>query len=542
MDGAAVPDTLTAQALVAQWIEHAPPKRGMQVRFLPGARARPPATSRLYVGSLVCGAPVPRSSRVSVAAAPCYRPRVLVSESTRRSRPARPDGSEPRDLRRLAPGPCAASCARYTWLAGGRRRCRALGDPRHLGPTRPGFDPYGWLMWGHMTMHGGLDTNAAPSWKPLPYLFTAPYALFGSYELWLWMITSVAISLSGVVFAARIAYRLTDAPPERRWAAWAAAVFAGAALLGIQDYFHYILSSQSDPMIVSLCLAAIDLPSRAAAPRARVRARRAGRARAPRGLAVPGPVLAVGLVAPAGHAPGADRRRGGDGAAVVRDPGAHLAHPVRRRGQRDGLRAPADLRPGRRHDPTLSGAALLAAGGGRAARGGAGGLAALVGRSGDPGPGRGRRRLGDRGDRLRPARVAGPGPLHVRGGGCHDRPRRRVRGTRAGRPAAAGRGRPGGERGGGRGGGAARDRPDPAGAFARRGASTRTSTPSGRGRSSWASSRRSSASSAERRGCAGAGSRSPAWSTRRRSPTRWASTSPRSASSTARRSRTATRS
>ena len=124
--------------------------------------------------------------------------------------------------------------------------------------TRPGFDPYGWLTWGHMTLHGGLDTNAAPSWKPLPYVFTVVYALFGSHELRLWMITSAAISLSGVVFAGRIAYKLTDAPPERRWAAWAAAIFAGLALLGIQNYFHYILSSQSDPMIVALCLAAID--------------------------------------------------------------------------------------------------------------------------------------------------------------------------------------------------------------------------------------------------------------------------------------------
>jgi hypothetical protein len=125
--------------------------------------------------------------------------------------------------------------------------------------TRPGFDPYGWLTWGHMTLHGGLDTNAAPSWKPLPYVFTVVYALLGSHELRLWMITSAAVSLSGVVFAGRIAYKLTDAPPERRWAAWVAAIFAGVALLGIQDYFHYILSSQSDPMIVALCLAAIDL-------------------------------------------------------------------------------------------------------------------------------------------------------------------------------------------------------------------------------------------------------------------------------------------
>jgi hypothetical protein len=124
--------------------------------------------------------------------------------------------------------------------------------------TRPGYDPYGWLVWGRQTLLGALDTNAAPSWKPLPYLFTLPYALLGHYQLWLWMITSVAISLSGVMFAARIAYRLTDPPPERRYAAYAAGAFAGLALLGITDYMHYVLSAQSDPLIASLCLGAVD--------------------------------------------------------------------------------------------------------------------------------------------------------------------------------------------------------------------------------------------------------------------------------------------
>jgi hypothetical protein len=124
--------------------------------------------------------------------------------------------------------------------------------------TRPGFDPYGWLVWGHQTLSLSLDTNAAPSWKPLPYLATVPFALAGHYQLWLWMILSCAVALSGCVFAARIAFRLTDAPADRRWAAWVAAVFAGIAVLGINNYWHYILSSQSDPMIVSLVLAAID--------------------------------------------------------------------------------------------------------------------------------------------------------------------------------------------------------------------------------------------------------------------------------------------
>ena len=129
--------------------------------------------------------------------------------------------------------------------------------------TRPGFDPYGWLSWGHQTRAGNLDTNAAPSWKPLPYLFTTAFAFAGHYEMRLWMITSAAISLAGVVFAGRIAYKLTGDSPARRWAPWVAGAFAGLALLGMRDelgysYFHYILSSQSDPMIVTFCLAAID--------------------------------------------------------------------------------------------------------------------------------------------------------------------------------------------------------------------------------------------------------------------------------------------
>jgi hypothetical protein len=127
--------------------------------------------------------------------------------------------------------------------------------------TRPGFDPYGWLVWGRQTVAGNLDTNAAPSWKPLPYLFTAPFGLFGHYQLWLWMVTSLAVSLGGAVFAARIAYRLTlrdGSDSEDRWPGWVAAAFAAAAYFGLSSYWHYMLSAQSDPMIVTLCLAAID--------------------------------------------------------------------------------------------------------------------------------------------------------------------------------------------------------------------------------------------------------------------------------------------
>ena len=131
--------------------------------------------------------------------------------------------------------------------------------------TRPGYDPYGWLVWGKLTIHFALDTNGAPSWKPLPYLFTVPYALVGHYSLWLWMVTSVAISLSGVIFAWRIAFRLTYSRPERRYASYVAGLVAAGFLFAMQDpvgnynYTHYVLSAESDTMIVSLCLLAIDL-------------------------------------------------------------------------------------------------------------------------------------------------------------------------------------------------------------------------------------------------------------------------------------------
>src|SRR5579875_1986910 len=75
--------------------------------------------------------------------------------------------------------------------------------------TRPSFDAYGWLDWGRMTLHGGLNTNAAPSWKPLPWLFTLVFGLFGrGAELWLWMGTVTLISFAGVAWAARLAWGL----------------------------------------------------------------------------------------------------------------------------------------------------------------------------------------------------------------------------------------------------------------------------------------------------------------------------------------------
>ncbi len=132
--------------------------------------------------------------------------------------------------------------------------------------TRPSYDAYGWMVWGYQTLHASLDLGGAPSWKPVPFLFTVPFALFGHYQMWLWMVTACAVALAGPVFGARIAFRLCgrgvsqgESGALARYAPYAAAFVAGAAVLGIEDYFHYILSSQSDPMLVTFLLAALDM-------------------------------------------------------------------------------------------------------------------------------------------------------------------------------------------------------------------------------------------------------------------------------------------
>ncbi|MGI8712923.1 MAG: hypothetical protein ACR2NR_07035 [Solirubrobacteraceae bacterium] len=123
---------------------------------------------------------------------------------------------------------------------------------------RPSYDPYGWLVWGRQVLHWNLNTDGAPSWKPLTFLFTLPYALFGHTAVSLWMVTSVVGTLAGAVFAGRIAYRLCGPCPARPYAPYVAAAFAGVGLLGMNTYAHLILIANSDQLNVALCLAAID--------------------------------------------------------------------------------------------------------------------------------------------------------------------------------------------------------------------------------------------------------------------------------------------
>jgi hypothetical protein len=236
----------------------------MQVRFLPGVSP----VRTLPVRNLAS----PRSFDYRAQIGPCYGRRLLVSQRALTA-PARPlalpgaaDGAMPDDVAIITAAraqPRVRAC--WLWTAGAIVLLAGSAALVVWARTLPSFDAYGWLTWGERTWHGGLDTNAAPSWKPLPYLFTVIYAVLGHHlELRLWMATSAAVAFAGVVFAGRVAYKLTAPRAGRAWAGWVAAAFAGLTLLGLRDelgygYLHYVFSSQSDPMIVTFVLAAIDL-------------------------------------------------------------------------------------------------------------------------------------------------------------------------------------------------------------------------------------------------------------------------------------------
>src|SRR5437588_8147074 len=188
-----------------------------------------------------------------------------MSDQTLEAPPVRVPVAGPRRTAGRRPGASAVRLiGSYPWLAGAAALLVLSLIVVLWARVRPGYDPYGWLVWGKLTIHGKLDTNGAPSWKPLPFLFTVPFALFGRYQLWLWMVFSVAVSLAGPVFAWRIAFRLTGADPARRYAAYVAGLFAAGLMLLMEDtvshltFTHYLLSAESDTMIVALVLAAID--------------------------------------------------------------------------------------------------------------------------------------------------------------------------------------------------------------------------------------------------------------------------------------------
>ncbi|MDQ8045618.1 MAG: hypothetical protein AAGC46_08300 [Solirubrobacteraceae bacterium] len=108
----------------------------------------------------------------------------------------------------------------------------------------PTYDPWAWIIWGREILHGDLVTTSGPSWKPLPMVFTIPFALFGGAAPGLWMWIARAFAIAGIAAVADLASRLSG-----RLAAALAAVGIAVAPL----YYAYGVQGSSEGMLVLVC-------------------------------------------------------------------------------------------------------------------------------------------------------------------------------------------------------------------------------------------------------------------------------------------------
>lgn len=129
--------------------------------------------------------------------------------------------------------------------------CLVLSVVSLLGPAQPTYDPWAWILWGREITQGDLVTTYGPSWKPLPVLFTTPFALLGdSAAPAAWLV----VARTGGLLAIFVAYRLAA-----RLGGWPAGVIAGAALLVSDDFVRHFARGNSEGLLVALCLCAVAL-------------------------------------------------------------------------------------------------------------------------------------------------------------------------------------------------------------------------------------------------------------------------------------------
>ena len=182
------------------------------------------------------------------------RPRVRAVGRPRRGRSSPPTSSPPRcgppsrcGERRCAPG--RGPAANGVLLLVARLLARS---PRSRTCCPPGRrTTRGRGSAGAARSPSGTSTRApGPSWKPLPVLFTTPFALAGdSAAPELWLIVAQAGGLLAFAFTYRLAARL---------AGWPAGVIAAAGLVLADEFIRNFARGNSEGLLVGLCLWAIE--------------------------------------------------------------------------------------------------------------------------------------------------------------------------------------------------------------------------------------------------------------------------------------------
>jgi hypothetical protein len=178
------------------------------------------------------------------------------------------------------PGPSAptgTAAARWRdWTGGGRLLILLGGVAVAIAlvsltvPSTPSYDPWSWLVWGKEIVHGSLHTQGGPSWKPLPMLFTVPFALFGHFQPDMWLVVSRAGAAFCALMCFKLAWRLSrEIGPERgeragaaRTAAQIAPVLAGVlaagSLLNSPGFLSDNALGYSEGLATGLLLCAVD--------------------------------------------------------------------------------------------------------------------------------------------------------------------------------------------------------------------------------------------------------------------------------------------
>jgi hypothetical protein len=128
--------------------------------------------------------------------------------------------------------------------------CLLLAALAHYLPAGPTYDPWAWISWGREITEWDLDTRTGPSWKPLPVLFTTPFAFAGDGAAPdLWLVIAQAGGLLAFAFTFRLAARL---------AGWPAGVIAAAGLILADEFIRNFARGNSEGLLVGLCLWAIE--------------------------------------------------------------------------------------------------------------------------------------------------------------------------------------------------------------------------------------------------------------------------------------------